>query len=95
MAEFKRESWSKKNATSSKQDIKTNVPTSVCRREMPGSCFIVFLSALALEKIMTSRRCVVISRRSLIQIIAGLAFGDLSNGGSVFDKFTRAIVSKE
>jgi len=31
----------------------------------------------------------------MLQIIAGLAFGDLSNGGRVFDKFTRAIVSKE
>ena len=36
-----------------------------------------------------------VSRRSLIQIIAGLPFGDLSNGGRVFDKFTRAVYSKD
>ena len=37
------------------QDIETNVTTLVCRRGVEGSCFIlrrVFLSTLALEKIM-------------------------------------------
>ena len=44
------------------QDIKTNVATLACRRGVRGSCFIlhrVFLSMLALEKIMPSSRCVV------------------------------------
>ena len=48
--------------TSSNQDIKTNVATLVCRRGVRGSCFIlrcVFLSTLALEKIMPSSRFVV------------------------------------
>ena len=43
--------------TSSNQDIKTNVATLVCRRGVQGSCFIlrcVFLSTLALEKIIRS-----------------------------------------
>ena len=62
MAVFKRESWAEKDVTSSNQDIKTNVATLVCRRGVRGSCFIlrgVFLSTLALEKIMPSSRCVV------------------------------------
>ena len=48
--------------TSSNQDIKTNGETLVCGREVQGSCFIlrlVFLSTLALEKIVPSIRCVV------------------------------------
>jgi len=36
-----------------------------------------------------------ITRRPRMQIIAGLPFGDLSNGGGVFDKFTQAIFSQE
>ena len=47
---------------SSNQDIKTNVATLVYRRGVQGSCFIlhrVFLSMLALVKIMPSSRCVV------------------------------------
>ena len=31
----------------------------------------------------------------MLQIIKGLSFGNLSNGGRVFDKLTRSIVSKE
>ena len=48
--------------TSSNQDIKTNVATLEWRRVVRGSCFIlrrVFLSTLALEKIMPSGCCVV------------------------------------
>ena len=49
--------------TSFNQDIKTNVGTLVPRRGVRGSCFIfrrVFLSTLALRKIMLSSRCVVL-----------------------------------
>ena len=45
---------SREDVTSSNEDIKTNVATSVCRRGARSSCFIlrrVFLSTLALEKI--------------------------------------------
>ena len=52
----------REHVTSSNQDIKTNVATVVCRRGGQGSCFIlrhVFLSTLALEKIMLSSHCVV------------------------------------
>ena len=94
---------SREDVTSSNQDIKTNVATLVYRRGVQGSCFIlhrVFLSMLALVKIMPSSRCVVswlddVTRRPLIQIIVGLPFGDLSNGGHVFDKVTWAISSQE
>ena len=47
---------------SSNQDIKTNVATLECRRVVRGSYFIlhrVFLSTLALEKIMPSGCCIV------------------------------------
>ena len=53
---------SREDVTSSNQDITTNVATFVCRRGVWGSCFIlhrVFLSTLALKKIMPSSRCVV------------------------------------
>ena len=49
--------------TSFNQDIKTNVGTLVRRRGVRGSCFIfrcVFISMLALRKIMLSSRCVVL-----------------------------------
>ena len=36
-----------------------------------------------------------ITGRPLIQIIAGLPFGNLSNDRHVFDKFTQAISSQE
>ena len=48
--------------TSSNQDIKTNVATLECRRVVCGSYLIlrrVFLSTLALEKIIPSGCCVV------------------------------------
>ena len=48
--------------TSSNQDIKTNVATLECRIVVRGSCFILrrmFLSTLALEKIIPSGCCVV------------------------------------
>ena len=47
--------------TSSNQDIKINVVTLECRRGVRGSCIMlcrVFLSTLALEKIMPSSCCV-------------------------------------
>lgn len=53
---------SREDVTSSNQDITTNVATFVCRRGVWGSCFIlhrVFLSTLALKKIMPSSCCVV------------------------------------
>ena len=53
---------SREDVTSSNQDIKTNAATLVCRRGVRGSCFIlrrVFLSTLALEKMMPPSRCVV------------------------------------
>ena len=43
----------REDTTSSNQDIKKNVFTLVCRREVRGSCFIlhrVFLSTLALDR---------------------------------------------
>ena len=52
---------SREDVTSTNQDTKTNAATLVCRRGVPGSCFIlrsVFLSMLALEKIMPSSRYV-------------------------------------
>lgn len=63
MAEFKREVGSREDVTSFNQDIKTNVGTLVRRRGVRGSCFIfrrVFLSTLALRKIMLSSRCAVL-----------------------------------
>jgi len=92
MVEFKRESWVGGDVTSSDQDVITNVVTLVCRRGVRGSHFIlchVFLSTLALEKIMLSSCCFAwISWRhkkiQLIQIIAGLRFGNLSNGRQVY-----------
>ena len=94
MVEFKSKSWVGMwgEVTSSNQDIITNVVTLVCRRGVWGSHFIlcrVLLSTLALEKIMLSSCCFVwISWRhkkiQLIQIIAGLRFGNLSNGRQVY-----------
>ena len=54
---FQKRVGSREDTTSSNQDIKTNVATLECRRVVQGSCFIlrrVFLSMLALEKIMLS-----------------------------------------
>ena len=65
---------------------------------MRSSCLILpclFLSTLALEKIMLSSHYDDLTRRPLIQIIADLPFSNLSYGGPVFDKFTEAISSQE
>ena len=93
---------SREDVMSSNQDIKTNVGTLVCRRVVRGSCFtLVVCFCLCLPWKRLCHLVVVLSwlddvaRRPLIQIIAGLPFGDLSNGGRVFYKFTRAISSQQ
>ena len=48
---------------SSNRDLETNVTSLVCRRGVRGSCYNlrrVFLSTLALEKIMLWRCCAVL-----------------------------------
>ena len=62
----------------------------------PSSCVFVY-ACLGKDNFMGSLRCLdwMTSKRSLIQIIAGLPFGDLNNSGHGFDKFTRAIFSQE
>lgn len=76
--------------------------TLECRKGVQRSCFIVrrvFLSTLALEKTISSGRCVVLiglrhKKTADTNIIAGRRFCDLSNVGRVFDKLTRAISHK-
>ena len=85
---------SRKDVTSSNQDIKTNVATLVSRRGVRGSCFILCVFCLSLPWKRLCRLVVVlawlddVTRRPLIQMIPGLQLGNLSNGGRVFDTFT-------
>lgn len=86
--------------TSSNQDIKTNVAALAGRRGVRGSCFIlrcVFVDACLgkVYAVAVLSRLDDITGRPLIQIMAGLPFGNLSNDRHVFDKFTQAISSQE
>lgn len=76
---------------SSNQDIKTNAATSVCRRGVRHSCFVLhctFPYTLPWKRLC--RIVIVLSslnevtRRPLIQIIVGLPFSDLSNMADVY-----------
>ena len=86
---------SREDVMSSNQDIKTSVTTLACRRGVWGSCFIlhrVFLSTLAMEKIMRSSLValfdVMMSHPPSTQLsLLNQAIFELSNGGQSYREF--------
>ena len=68
-------SWSKEIVTSSKQDIKTNVSTSVCRRKVRGSGFIMCFCL----RLPSKRLCRLVVVLSWLDDVSRIA--DTNNSG--------------